>query len=62
MTPTASRLLGAGLIGTFYAATLHAHRRRDRIQTVCAATAAGAKAFARMGDPAVDVRHGQGGA
>ena len=40
-------LLGAGLIGTFYAMTLHSHRRRDRIQTVCAATAAGAKAFAR---------------
>jgi len=40
-------LLGAGLIGTFYAMTLHGGRGRDRIGTVCAATDEEAKAFAR---------------
>ena len=31
-------LLGAGLIGTFYAMTLHGGRGRDRVGTVCAQT------------------------
>ncbi len=45
-------LLGAGLIGNFYTMTLHAHRRRDRVHTVCAASAAEARAFAaRWGIP-----------
>ena len=36
-------LLGAGLIGNFYTSTLHAHRRRDRVHTVCAASDAEAQ-------------------
>lgn len=45
-------LLGAGFIGNFYTMTLHAHRRRDRVHTVCAATEAEARAFAsRWGIP-----------
>jgi predicted dehydrogenase len=43
-------LLGAGLIGNFYASTLHAHRRRDLIHSVCASTIAKAKAFAKKWD------------
>lgn len=43
-------LLGSGLIGTFYTMTLHGQRGRDRIHTVCSATAAEAKAFARKWD------------
>ncbi len=39
-------LLGAGLIGTFYAMTIHGQRSRDRVHTVCAATEKEAKAFA----------------
>ena len=39
-------LLGAGLIGTFYAMTVHGRRSRDRIKTVCAVTEAEAEAFA----------------
>ncbi len=45
-------LLGAGFIGDFYTSTLHAHRRRDRVHTVCAASEAEARAFAsRWGIP-----------
>ena len=45
-------LLGAGLIGHFYTMTLHAHRRRDRVHTVCAASDEEARAFAsRWGIP-----------
>jgi len=45
-------LLGTGFIGNFYTMTLHAHRRRDRVHTVCAASAAEARAFAsRWGIP-----------
>ena len=40
-------LLGAGLIGTFYAMTIHGQRGRDRIHTVCALTDEEAEAFAR---------------
>ena len=40
-------LLGAGLIGTFYAMTIHGQRGRDRIHTVCALTDDEAEAFAR---------------
>ena len=43
-------LLGTGFIGDFYAATLHAHRRRDRIHVACARNAADAKAFAAKWD------------
>jgi predicted dehydrogenase len=39
-------LLGAGLIGSFYAAALHGKRGRDRIHTVCALTDDEARAFA----------------
>lgn len=39
-------LLGAGLIGTFYAMTLHGRRRRDRVGVVCARTDEEAAAFA----------------
>lgn len=40
-------MLGAGLIGTFYALTIQGQRGRDRIQTVCALTEEEAEAFAR---------------
>jgi predicted dehydrogenase len=40
-------LLGAGLIGTFYAMTIHGKRSRDRIRTVCAKTEEEARAFAQ---------------
>ena len=40
-------LLGAGLIGTFYAMTIHVKRSRDRIRTVCAKTEEEARAFAQ---------------
>jgi predicted dehydrogenase len=40
-------LLGAGLIGTFYTATIHGRRTRDRIRTICALTEEEAEAFAR---------------
>jgi len=40
-------LLGAGLIGTFYAMTIHGLRGRDRIHTVCALTDEEAETFAR---------------
>jgi predicted dehydrogenase len=40
-------LLGAGLIGTFYTATIHGQRSRDRIRTICAFTEEEAKAFAQ---------------
>jgi predicted dehydrogenase len=43
-------LLGAGLIGGFYAMTIHGRRGRDRIQTICAQTEAEAEAFARKWD------------
>jgi predicted dehydrogenase len=43
-------LLGAGLIGTFYAMTLHSGRGRDRIGMVCAQSDDEAKAFARNWD------------
>ncbi len=39
-------LLGTGLIGTFYTATLHSHRRIDRIQAVYSRTEERAKKFA----------------
>ena len=40
-------LLGAGLIGTFYTATIHGQRSRDRIRTICALTDDEARAFAQ---------------
>jgi len=40
-------LLGAGLIGTFYAMTIHGKRSRDRIRTVCARTEEEARAFSK---------------
>lgn len=40
-------LLGAGLIGTFYAMTIQGQRSRDRIGTICALTEDEAAAFAR---------------
>jgi predicted dehydrogenase len=40
-------LLGAGLIGTFYAMSIQGQRSRDRIRTICALTEAEAEAFAR---------------
>jgi predicted dehydrogenase len=43
-------LLGTGLIGTFYAMTLHGQRSRDRIRTVCALTNEEAEAFGRKWD------------
>ena len=39
-------LLGAGLIGMFYAQSLHGHRRKDRIHVVFSRTEAHAKEFA----------------
>jgi predicted dehydrogenase len=39
-------LLGGGLIGTFYAMTIHGQRGRDRIRTICALTESEARAFA----------------
>jgi ornithine cyclodeaminase/alanine dehydrogenase-like protein (mu-crystallin family) len=39
-------LLGTGLIGMFYAMTLHGHRGRDRIATVYSRTLERAEAFA----------------
>jgi predicted dehydrogenase len=43
-------LLGGGLIGTFYAMTIHGQRSRDRIRTVCALTDGEARAFAEKWD------------
>jgi predicted dehydrogenase len=40
-------LLGAGLIGTFYAMTIQGQRSRDRIGTICALTEDEAQALAR---------------
>jgi predicted dehydrogenase len=40
-------LLGAGLIGMFYAQTLHGRRSRDRVQTVFSRTREHAEKFAR---------------
>jgi len=40
-------LLGAGLIGTFYTATIHGRRSRDRIRTICALTDDEARSFAQ---------------
>ncbi len=39
-------LLGAGLIGGFYATALSGQRSRDQIEVVCAATEASARSFA----------------
>lgn len=39
-------LLGTGLIGTFYTMSLHAHRRKDIINTVCSIPEQSAKEFA----------------
>jgi predicted dehydrogenase len=43
-------MLGAGLIGTFYAMTFRGQRSRDRIKTVCALTDKEAQSFARKWD------------
>lgn len=40
-------MLGTGLIGNFYTATLLGQRSRDRIEIVCAASADDARAFAQ---------------
>ena len=39
-------LLGTGLIGTFYTMSLHAHRRKDIINTVCSVPEQAAREFA----------------
>lgn len=39
-------LLGTGLIGTFYTMSLHAHRRKDIIHTVCSVPEQAAREFA----------------
>ncbi len=39
-------MLGTGLIGTFYTRALHAHRRRDRVQTVFSRSPHRARSFA----------------
>ncbi len=39
-------LLGTGLIGTFYTMSLHSHRRKDVIQTVCSLPESAARDFA----------------
>ena len=39
-------LLGTGLIGSFYAMSLHSHRRQDVILNVCSAHEESAKEFA----------------
>jgi predicted dehydrogenase len=39
-------LLGTGLIGTFYTMSLHAHRRKDVIHTVCSVPESSARDFA----------------
>lgn len=39
-------LLGTGLIGTFYTMSLHAHRRKDVIHTVCSVPESSAREFA----------------
>lgn len=39
-------LLGTGLIGTFYTMSLHAHRRKDVIHTVCSIPESAARDFA----------------
>lgn len=39
-------LLGTGLIGTFYTMSLHAHRRKDMIHTVCSIPESAARDFA----------------
>ncbi len=49
-TPHRITLLGAGLIGSFYTTVLNGSRGRDRVATVCAATAEEAAAFARKWD------------
>ena len=43
-------LLGTGLIGTFYTMSLHAHRRKDVIHTVCSIPESSARDFAMKYD------------
>lgn len=43
-------LLGTGLIGAFYTMSLHAHRRKDVIHTVCSASESSAREFAMKYD------------
>lgn len=43
-------LLGTGLIGTFYTMSLHAHRRKDVIHTVCSVPESSAREFAMKYD------------
>jgi len=43
-------LLGTGLIGTFYTMSLHAHRRKDVIHTVCSIPESAARDFASKYD------------
>jgi predicted dehydrogenase len=43
-------LLGTGLIGTFYTMSLHAHRRKDIIHTVCSIPESSARDFAMKYD------------
>jgi predicted dehydrogenase len=43
-------LLGTGLIGSFYAMSLHAQRRRDTINIVCSVPEESAREFARKWD------------
>lgn len=43
-------LLGTGLIGTFYTMSLHAHRRKDVIHTVCSIPESAAREFAMKYD------------
>src|SRR5262245_62918298 len=48
-------MLGTGLIGLFYAQTLHGRRTRDRVQVVYSRTQERAEAFARENDVPVAV-------
>ena len=46
MTGRSVTMLGTGLIGDFYTATLHAQRGRDRVKVAYSRTAERGKAFA----------------
>ena len=47
-SPYRVTLLGTGLIGTFYTASLHSHRKADRVQTVYSRSEERASAFAKQ--------------